>query len=60
MRHLTVARRIPPFIIFAGSNQKFLNRQINIMSEPFLYSINVPFLHEYKTSMRNDHLYGDP
>ena len=31
-----MAGRVPPVIIFAGSNQKFLNRQINITSESFL------------------------
>jgi hypothetical protein len=33
-----MARRVPPVIVFAGSNQKFLNRQINIMSDSFLKS----------------------
>jgi hypothetical protein len=32
--------RIPPVSIFAGSNQKFLNRQINIMIDSFLKSAN--------------------
>lgn len=27
---------------------------------PILYSVDMAFLHGYKTSMRNDHLYCDP
>ncbi|MGD1151998.1 MAG: hypothetical protein ABR911_03880 [Syntrophales bacterium] len=35
--HLPFGRMVVPSVsIFAGSNQKFLNRQINIMSESFL------------------------